>query len=148
MKRSSFHRRTLAFLAVIIPLLALLSYIALGPIDNVALLPTLAWAANSEARQHALELLRALNVERPTAAPPSLLSGAGRQLATVLRCRLADCLVTRRTNRLRHRVARGPPCGLGCGRFGPAFRGCHHCYRTRPKDHSDPQIASITFAME
>lgn len=86
MKRSSsLHRRTLAFLAVIAPLLALFFYVALGsaPLDNVALLPMLAGAANSEARQHELELLRALDVERRAEAMPSQLSGGEQQRVAI-----------------------------------------------------------------
>jgi putative ABC transport system ATP-binding protein len=53
--------------------------------DNVALLPMLAGAPNGEARQRALELLRALDVEHRAEAMPSQLSGGEQQRVAIAR---------------------------------------------------------------
>ena len=53
--------------------------------DNVALLPMLAGAPNSEARQRALELLKALDVEHRAGAMPSQLSGGEQQRTAIAR---------------------------------------------------------------
>jgi putative ABC transport system ATP-binding protein len=53
--------------------------------DNVALLPMLAGAPNSEARQRALELLKALDVEHRAGAMPSQLSGGEQQRVAIAR---------------------------------------------------------------
>ena len=53
--------------------------------DNVALLPMLAGAPNSEARRRALELLKALDVEHRAGAMPSQLSGGEQQRIAIAR---------------------------------------------------------------
>lgn len=53
--------------------------------DNVALLPMLAGTPNGEARQRALELLRALDVEHRAGAMPSQLSGGEQQRVAIAR---------------------------------------------------------------
>jgi putative ABC transport system ATP-binding protein len=53
--------------------------------DNVALLPMLAGAPNSEARQRALELLKALDVDHRAGAMPSQLSGGEQQRIAIAR---------------------------------------------------------------
>ena len=53
--------------------------------DNVALLPMLAGAPNGEARQRALELLKALDVEHRAGAMPSQLSGGEQQRIAIAR---------------------------------------------------------------
>ena len=53
--------------------------------DNVALLPMLAGAPNVEARQRALELLKALDVEHRAGAMPSQLSGGEQQRIAIAR---------------------------------------------------------------
>ncbi|KQT10535.1 MULTISPECIES: ABC transporter ATP-binding protein [Bradyrhizobium] len=53
--------------------------------DNVALLPMLAGTPNSEARQRALALLRALDVEHRAGAMPSQLSGGEQQRVAIAR---------------------------------------------------------------
>lgn len=53
--------------------------------DNVALLPMLAGVPNSESRQRARELLKALDVEHRAAAMPSQLSGGEQQRVAIAR---------------------------------------------------------------
>ncbi|MCX5870054.1 MAG: ABC transporter ATP-binding protein [Deltaproteobacteria bacterium] len=53
--------------------------------DNVALLPMLAGVANSEARQRAQELFKALDVENRARAMPSQLSGGEQQRVAIAR---------------------------------------------------------------
>lgn len=53
--------------------------------DNVALLPMLAGVPNSESRQRANELLKALDVEHRAAAMPSQLSGGEQQRVAIAR---------------------------------------------------------------
>jgi putative ABC transport system ATP-binding protein len=53
--------------------------------DNVALLPMLAGKANSEARDRAIELLQALEVEHRCEAMPSQLSGGEQQRVAIAR---------------------------------------------------------------
>ncbi|HLP66004.1 MAG TPA: ABC transporter ATP-binding protein [Rhizobium sp.] len=53
--------------------------------DNVALLPMLAGVSNSESRQRARELLKALDVEHRAAAMPSQLSGGEQQRVAIAR---------------------------------------------------------------
>ena len=53
--------------------------------DNVALLPMLAGTGNSEARQQALVLLQALQVEHRATAMPSQLSGGEQQRVAIAR---------------------------------------------------------------
>ena len=53
--------------------------------DNVALLPMLAGVANGEARERALELLTALDVQHRAKAMPSQLSGGEQQRVTIAR---------------------------------------------------------------
>ena len=53
--------------------------------DNVALLPMLAGEPNSEARQRALELLTALDVQHRAKAMPSQLSGGEQQRVAIAR---------------------------------------------------------------
>ena len=53
--------------------------------DNVALLPMLAGVPNKEARQRALELLQALDVQHRARAMPSLLSGGEQQRVAIAR---------------------------------------------------------------
>ena len=53
--------------------------------DNVALLPMLAGVANGEARERALELLTALDVQHRAKAMPSQLSGGEQQRVAIAR---------------------------------------------------------------
>ncbi|MDD2361081.1 MAG: ABC transporter ATP-binding protein, partial [Syntrophaceticus schinkii] len=53
--------------------------------DNVALLPMLAGKPNAEARQQAIELLKALDVEHRAKAMPSQLSGGEQQRVAIAR---------------------------------------------------------------
>src|SRR5690606_11869543 len=53
--------------------------------DNVALLPMLAGVPNSESRQRARDLLKALDVEHRAAAMPSQLSGGEQQRVAIAR---------------------------------------------------------------
>lgn len=53
--------------------------------DNVALLPMLAGVSNSESRQRARDLLKALDVEHRAAAMPSQLSGGEQQRVAIAR---------------------------------------------------------------
>ncbi len=53
--------------------------------DNVALLPMLAGASNSESRERALELLTALDVAHRARAEPSQLSGGEQQRVSIAR---------------------------------------------------------------
>lgn len=53
--------------------------------DNVALLPMLAGVSNDEARQRALELLTALDVQHRAQAMPSQLSGGEQQRVAIAR---------------------------------------------------------------
>lgn len=53
--------------------------------DNVALLPMLAGRSNSESRQRALELLKALDVAHRARAMPSQLSGGEQQRVAIAR---------------------------------------------------------------
>jgi len=53
--------------------------------DNVALLPMLAGVANGEARQRAVELFKALDVENRARAMPSQLSGGEQQRVAIAR---------------------------------------------------------------
>ena len=53
--------------------------------DNVALLPMLAGVANAEARQRAVELLTALDVQHRARAMPSQLSGGEQQRVSIAR---------------------------------------------------------------
>ena len=53
--------------------------------DNVALLPMLAGVPNAEARQRALELLTALDVQHRAKAMPSQLSGGEQQRVAIAR---------------------------------------------------------------
>ena len=53
--------------------------------DNVALLPMLAGVPNAEARQRALELLTALDVQHRAKATPSQLSGGEQQRVAIAR---------------------------------------------------------------
>ena len=53
--------------------------------DNVALLPMLAGLSNNEARQRALELLTALDVQHRAGAMPSQLSGGEQQRVAIAR---------------------------------------------------------------
>ncbi len=53
--------------------------------DNVALLPMLAGRSNSESRQHAVELLEALDVAHRARAMPSELSGGEQQRVAIAR---------------------------------------------------------------
>ncbi len=53
--------------------------------DNVALLPMLAGVSNTESRQRARELLKALDVEHRAAAMPSQLSGGEQQRVAIAR---------------------------------------------------------------
>lgn len=53
--------------------------------DNVALLPMLAGLPNTQARTHALELLRALDVHHRARAMPSQLSGGEQQRVAIAR---------------------------------------------------------------
>ena len=53
--------------------------------DNVALLPMLAGRPNSESRQHAVELLQALDVAHRAKAMPSELSGGEQQRVAIAR---------------------------------------------------------------
>ena len=53
--------------------------------DNVALLPMLAGLSNNEARQRALELLTALDVQHRARAMPSQLSGGEQQRVAIAR---------------------------------------------------------------
>lgn len=53
--------------------------------DNVALLPMLAGLSNNEARQRALELLTALDVQHKARAMPSQLSGGEQQRVAIAR---------------------------------------------------------------
>ena len=53
--------------------------------DNVALLPMLAGVPNKEARQRALELLKALDVDHRAKAMPSQLSGGEQQRVAIAR---------------------------------------------------------------
>ena len=53
--------------------------------DNVALLPMLAGVANAEARQRAMELLKALDVQHRARAMPSQLSGGEQQRVSIAR---------------------------------------------------------------
>ena len=57
----------------------------LNVIDNVALLPMLAGVPNAEARQRALELLTALDVQHRAKAMPSQLSGGEQQRVAIAR---------------------------------------------------------------
>ncbi len=57
----------------------------LDVIDNVALLPMLAGVPNTEARQHALDLLVALDVQHRSKAMPSQLSGGEQQRVAIAR---------------------------------------------------------------
>ncbi|MBA3059086.1 MAG: ABC transporter ATP-binding protein [Gammaproteobacteria bacterium] len=53
--------------------------------DNVALLPMLAGVANAQARERALELLTALDVQHRAKAEPSQLSGGEQQRVSIAR---------------------------------------------------------------
>ncbi len=53
--------------------------------DNIALLPMLAGAPNAKARQRAIELLKALDVEHRAKAMPSQLSGGEQQRVAIAR---------------------------------------------------------------
>ncbi|MEN9464370.1 MAG: hypothetical protein RL217_551 [Pseudomonadota bacterium] len=57
----------------------------LNVIDNVALLPMLAGVPNEEARERALELLTALDVQHRAQAMPSQLSGGEQQRVAIAR---------------------------------------------------------------
>ena len=56
-----------------------------GVTDNVGLLPMLAGVPNAEARQRALELLTALDVQHRAKAMPSQLSGGEQQRVAIAR---------------------------------------------------------------
>lgn len=57
----------------------------LDVVDNVALLPMLAGLSNAEARQRAIELLTALDVQHRASAMPSQLSGGEQQRVAIAR---------------------------------------------------------------
>ncbi|MCB2015807.1 MAG: ABC transporter ATP-binding protein [Sphingobium sp.] len=57
----------------------------LDVVDNVALLPMLAGLSNADARERAIELLTALDVQHRAAAMPSQLSGGEQQRVAIAR---------------------------------------------------------------